>query len=83
MVELGNYMENVTCESFLDPETSRIRVRPIQGQGLPTTLVIGCSKKEREEYPIGTLFIAESVKVCKKPDGRMYLRAKNQVINKI
>ena len=28
---VGNVFENVICESFKDPETGRLRVRPIAG----------------------------------------------------
>tara|TARA_R110002049_G_scaffold181329_2_gene348674 strand:+ start:38 stop:295 length:258 start_codon:yes stop_codon:yes gene_type:complete len=80
---IGNYYENITCENFKDPETGRIRVRPLDGQNLPTNIVIECSKSERESHPIGTKFITENVKVCKKSDGRIYLRAKDQFIKKI
>lgn len=80
---VGNVFDKIKCESFIDPETSRIRVRPIEGQGLPADILIECSKKERMSYPVGTRFNTESVKVCKKPDGRLYLRAKDQMIYKI
>lgn len=80
---IGNYISYVRCESFKDPETGRIRVRPLPGQGLPTNLVIECSKHERERYPLGTKFMGADVKVCSKPDGRIYLRAKDQWITKI
>lgn len=79
---LGNYYEDISCESFKDPETGRVRVRPIAGQGLPTNIVIECSRKERDRHPIGTIFTAENVKVCQKPNGRIYLRAKDQHIEK-
>tara|TARA_R110002050_G_scaffold36956_3_gene92051 strand:- start:539 stop:793 length:255 start_codon:yes stop_codon:yes gene_type:complete len=80
---VGNYFESIKCESFLDPETNRIRVRPLDGQNLPTNIVVECSKKERESHQIGTQFETINVKVCKKPDGRVYLRAKDQYIKKI
>lgn len=80
---IGDIFEYVTCESFLDPETGRIRVRPLGGQGLPTKIVVECSYKERKAHPEGTKFKTENVKVCKKPDGRIYLRAKDQWIYKI
>lgn len=80
---VGKYYENIKCENFKDSETNRIRVRPLGGQNLPTNLVIECSKTQRELHPIGTKFITENVKVCQKPDGRIYLRAKNQFIKKI
>lgn len=80
---IGDYLENILCENFMDPETGRIRVRPLPNQGLPTKIVIECSKKEREAYPTGTRFRTDNVKVCQKPDGRIYLRAKDQMIYKI
>jgi len=80
---IGQYYDNIKCESFLDKETNRVRVRPLPNQSVPTTMVIECLKKFREENKVGTHFLAENVKVCKKPDGRVYLRAKDQVIYKI
>ena len=52
---IGNYYDNIYCEKFRDPETGRIRVKPISGQGLPNNILIECSKKEREQHP--SLFI--------------------------
>ena len=83
MLTIGNYIENVKCESFKDPETGRIRVRPLKNQDLPTKLVIECKKELREKFPAGTQFNTINVKVCKKPDGRIYLRAKDQMIYKV
>lgn len=80
---IGNYHENIKCENFKDPETGRIRVRPLDGQNLPTNIVIECSRSERELYPTGTKFITENVKVCKNSGGRIYLRAKDQFIKKL
>ncbi|WP_157961156.1 hypothetical protein [Lutibacter citreus] len=50
---------------------------------MPTKIVIECSAAERKAYSIGTKFKTENVRVCKKPDGRNYLRAKDQTIYKI
>lgn len=80
---IGNTYEKIKCESFKDPEAGRIRVRPLPGQGLSTNLLIECSSSERKTHPINTQFITESVKVCKKTDGRIYLRAKDQKITSI
>jgi len=80
---IGNYIDEVLCESFIDPETNRIRVRPLPNQGIPVNTVIECSMLERERHPVGTEFRTDNVKVCKKPDGRIYLRAKDQMIYKI
>jgi hypothetical protein len=80
---IGDIFEKVICESFLDHATGRIRVRPISLIDLSNDLMVECCKKERERYPIGTKFMTTSVKVCKKPDGRIYLYAKNHKIVKI
>ncbi len=80
---IGNYIDEVLCESFIDPETNRIRVRPLPNQGIPVNTVIECSMQERERHPVGTEFRTGNVKVCKKPDGRIYLRAKDRMIYKI
>lgn len=80
---LGNYYDNIKCESFLDPKTNRIRVRPLSGQGFPTNLVIESLKKIREAHPVGTKFTTENILVTKKPDGRIHLRAKDQMIYKL
>ena len=80
---IGNIFDDVKCESFKDHETGRIRVRPLEGQGFVTKLLIECSSTERKAHPIGTKFRTENVKVCKKTDGRIYLRAKDQMIYKI
>lgn len=80
---IGNVYPKIECESFKDPETGRIRVRPVTGQDVPENIVIECSSTERKAHPLGTRFITEKVKVCKKPDGRIYLRAKDQRITKL
>lgn len=79
-LHVGEYIDNVKCENYLDPWTNRIRVRPLPNQGIPTNLVIECSKYERERHPLGTHFYTIDVKVCIKPNGRLYLRAKDQMI---
>lgn len=77
---VGNYIDNVQGESFRDAETNRIRVRPLPNQGISTHLVIECLKSIREAHPIGTKFYTIDCKVCKKPNGRIYLRARDQMI---
>ncbi len=79
-MEIGNVYKNIICESFLDTETNRIRVRPCINQVVSAEMVIECRRDIRESHPIGTKFCCEEVKVCKKPQGRIYLRAKNQMI---
>lgn len=50
----------VVVESFVATHTSglhgAVHVRPVDGQGLPTTLHVECSKKLSRDYPVGTRF---------------------------
>jgi hypothetical protein len=79
----GTYIPNIKCESFKDSDSYRIRVRPLPDQGVPTYLMIECSKEIRERYPVGTKFTTENVKVCRNSHQGVYLRAKDQMIYKI
>lgn len=83
MLVIGTVFNDILCETFLDPETGRVRVRPLPDQGFPRNIVIESLKKFREKYPVRTIFRAESLKVCKKPGGRIYLRAKDQMLYEI
>lgn len=76
----GTYLYNIKCVLVYDKLTYRNRVRPLPNQNLPTSLFIECSKSIRDQYPVGTIFIAKSVKVCSKDGQVFYLRAKNQII---
>lgn len=85
MLIIGNYINNLECESFLDVETNKIKIRPLENQDIPTNLLIECLKEYRDtsKFPLGTKFIAEDVKVCQKTVGRIYLRAKGQLLFRI
>lgn len=83
MLVIGNTFSNVLCESFLDPETNRVRVRSLGDNNIPAGILVECLKSIREQYPVGTQFYAKAIKVCKKTDGRIYLRAKDQMIYKV
>lgn len=83
MLVIGNTFSNVFCESFLDPETNRVRVRSLGDSNIPAGILVECLKSIREQYRVGTQFYTKAIKVCKKPDGRIYLRAKDQMIYKV
>lgn len=73
------------CESFLDPSTGRVRIRPLPEQGLPTDLVVESLKifRDTNKYPLGSIFTAKRIKICQKEIGRIYLRAENQMLELI
>lgn len=77
---IGNYIDNVQGISFIDPETNRLRVKTYGNSLIEDGILIECLKKVREDYPAGTYFTTDNVKICKKPDGRIYVRAKDQMI---
>jgi hypothetical protein len=85
MLIVGNYIDNIKCESFCDIATNRIRIRPLKGQGLPLDIVIESLKEYRDvtKYPLGTVYLAKRVKVCRKDKGRNYLRADKQLLEKL
>lgn len=45
-----------TYEAVKSGKSSRIHVRPIPGEAYPTTMDVECSRKMREQFPIGTRF---------------------------
>lgn len=57
-----------------DTGRSKIRVRPIAGQGMDTNLKVECSKKMREMYPAGTKFKL-SLKTIVPENNREFLYA--------
>ena len=57
-----------------DTGRSKIRVRPIAGQGMDTNLKVECSKKMREMYPVGTKFKL-SLKTIAPENNRKFLYA--------
>lgn len=74
-MELDEY-KVIKAETFI-PEShestdAKIRVRPLEGQGLSTDLRITCPRKVRDEFPVGTKFEMR-VKMCQREDGSYYL----------
>jgi hypothetical protein len=66
----------VIVESFAPNSASGlhgdIHIRPIDGQGIPTTLHVECSKKLSNEYPVGTKFRIRA-KLTDRKGGGEYL----------
>ena len=77
-MEIVDVYENVQCESFID--LNRIRVRTIGNSAVPDGIFIACSKTIREQYPVRTIFQAESAVVIKIVDSRTHMRAKDHII---
>lgn len=83
-IDVGRFLKDLILETFIDPETSRLRVRPIDEK--LSSMRVEFPKGLREQYPVGTRFSA-TVKVSqktKKADGskagRPYLFANKHSI---
>lgn len=59
---------------IIDPDTNRRRVITKGNQVVPDGLFIECSKKVREQQPLGTIFKL-NIGVSRKPIGRLYLHS--------
>lgn len=63
----------VVVESFRPDSTSGVHgdvhIRPVAGQGLPTTLHVECSKKLSNNYPVGTKFRIRAKLTDREGDG--------------
>ena len=65
----------VVVESFYHTgggSAHAVRCRPVEGQGLPTTMYVECSSKMRKIHPVGTRFRI-TAKVTDKDGGTPFL----------
>lgn len=80
LLTLGNEIDNVVVETYLDQKVTRPRVRCVSH--FPPEFNVEFPRKMREDFPIGTKFEA-LIRVCQKhfedgtPNGPLYLRASN------
>jgi hypothetical protein len=66
----------VAVESFIDPASGRLSIRPLAGQAYAPTLRVQCSRKlaDASLYPAGTCFLL-SAKLTDRLGGEPYLYA--------
>ena len=77
-MEIGSYYDNIQCKLVIDD--GRKRVISYGNSAVPDGLLVECSRSIRNDHPVGTLFTTENCKVIQKPDSRIHLRAKDQMI---
>ncbi|MBA43966.1 MAG: hypothetical protein CMF62_08200 [Magnetococcales bacterium] len=53
-------------------KSSRVHVRPIEGQIFPTSMDVECSRKMRKDFPVGTQFKIP-VKLTDREGGKPFL----------
>jgi hypothetical protein len=47
----------VAVESFLDPRSGVVKIRPMAGQAFAPTMPVQCGRTLRDDYPVGTRFL--------------------------
>ncbi len=47
----------VAVESFIDPRSGVVKIRPMAGQAFAPTMAVQCARKLRDDYPPGTRFL--------------------------
>ena len=64
----------VAVESFRDPRSGQVRIRPVSGQAYATSLRVQCSRalSDPERYPVGTRFLV-SAKLTDRQGGEPFL----------
>jgi len=67
---------DVAVESFIDPRTGLLRIRPLAGQAYATSMRVHCSRALRDPalYPAGTRFLIRA-KLTDRAGGAPYLYA--------
>lgn len=81
----SNAYQEIIVETFRakgEWGSSKIRVRPIDGQGLDTNLRVECSKKMRESCPLGSK-IQLAVKLITNENGSSFLYAHHNADYKV
>lgn len=65
---------DVAIESFADPRTGGLRMRPVPGQAFAPSLAVQCSRAMRDpaRYPAGTRFLV-SAKLTDRMGGTPFL----------
>lgn len=62
---------DVAVESFVDPRTGAVRIKPMAGQAFAPSLAVQCAQGLRR-YPAGTCFLV-SAKLTDRLGGTPYL----------
>lgn len=66
-----------SCTHSGGGSSSKVRCRPIAGQGLPVDMFVECSKKMRMAHPVGTYFEIQA-KVIDKEGGTPFVYTSHQ-----
>jgi hypothetical protein len=65
---------DVAVESYVDPVTGRVAIRPMAGQAYSPATRVQCSRKLAEQYSAGTCFLL-SAKLTDRLGGEPFLYA--------
>jgi hypothetical protein len=67
---------DVAVESFIDPRTGALRIRPMAGQAYATSMRVQCARalRDPDRYPAGTRFLVRA-KLTDRMGGAPFLYA--------
>lgn len=65
---------NCSLQSIFDVKRKKTRIRPADGQNVPM-LFVRCSRKQREQIPLGSVFKTD-VKLIQPKNKKPYLLAR-------
>ena len=57
-----------------EQSSARLRVRPLPGQGVDTSLRVECSRAMRDEHPAGSLFRLDVKRIYRKGTPLLYAK---------
>jgi len=64
----------VAVESFIDPRSGKVAIKPMAGQAFAPSLPVQCGRALREDYPPGTRFLLNA-KLTDRLGGPRFLYA--------
>lgn len=67
---------------FIVQVGKRIRVKPLEGQKVDNNLFVSCSRKQRSQMQIGTIFQSD-VKLIQPHDKKPYLKATQKLFGQL
>ena len=78
---MNKIFNNIILHTIYDYKRKKIRVRPAEGQSIPT-LWVSCSKKQRNQMSIGTTFRMD-VKLIESDKRKPYLIATKKILGQL
>ncbi len=80
-MNLSQVFTNINLQTYYDTKRKKIRVRPVEGQGIPL-LCVSCSKQQRQQMQLGTVFKTD-VRLIESEKRKPYLMAGKKILGQL